>query len=317
MSIKRWTFKYFNLIILFVFILIASLLTKNFFTERNIFNIVQQYTVLGLLSFGVAFVILCGYMDISVGAIMTFTGVLVISFQQYFSDGWAICFALLIGCAIGAINGLIIIVTKARSGESLMLTFGTSLFLQGLSLLYTQGFSLKSDGTEFYNAIGVGKVFSFLPIPVLIIAVSCAILAFLESKTAFGRKIHMIGFNQEASRLSGINVNKVKLVSYMISGLMAACAAVVLTSRTVGATPTAGNGYELDAIVAIVLGGTSLSGGTGSILNTLVGVFTLGILGNIMNLLGFASYDQMIVKGIILIIAVFADSLNRKRLLAA
>ncbi len=304
--------KHFNVVLLLLFILIASLTTRNFFTSRNIFNILQQSTVPGLLALGMTFVILCGHMDLSVGAILTLTGLMCISLQQYVPVGIAIVLALLAGMMIGGFNGAVVVLTRANSGESLMMTFGTQLLLAGISLLYTRGFALDASTSDFFNAIGIGRV-GGIPIAVLLFLGIILLFGFLEQGTVFGRQLHMIGYNAEASRLSGLQLGKVKILCYAISGLLAAAGAIILSSRTLGATPTAGEGYEMDAIIAVVLGGTSLAGGVGSVTNTVVGVLTLGVLGNTMNLMGFQIFDQMIVKGGMLILCVLTDVMGRRQ----
>jgi ribose transport system permease protein len=208
---------------------------------------------------------------------------------------------------------MIIVATKANSGGSLMLTLGTQMILAGVSLIYTKGFSLDGSTSDFFNAIGIGMVGKTVPIPVIIFLVSVIILVIVENTSSFCRKIHMTGYNAEACRLSGINVNAIKIICYAVSGFAAACGAIILSSRTLGATPTAGAGYEMDALTAIVLGGISLNGGKGSFFEAFLGVFTLGVLGNSMNLLGFKASDQMIVKGIVLILAVFIDAWKTHR----
>jgi ribose transport system permease protein len=317
MSARKIILKFSNVMLLIIIIIAAAILSPDFFALGNIINVVRQMTVLGLLALGMTFVILVGNMDLSVGANMTFTGLLAISFQKYMPPISAIILALVIGILIGCINGFVIVITKANSGESLMMTLGTQMVLMASSLLYTKGFALDGSESKFYNEIGTGMINKVLPIPVIILVAFTIILSVIESKSALGRSIHMIGYNREASRLAGLNTGPIRVFCYAMSGFMAACAAIVLSSRTLGATPTAGVGYEMDAIVAIVLGGTSLSGGSGSIVKTFVGILTLGVLGNIMNLLGFAASDQMYVKGIVLILAVSFDYLNRKQLVKA
>lgn len=317
MNARKIILQFSNILLLFILIIAASILSPDFLTVGNILNIVRQMTVLGLLALGMTYVVLVGNMDLSVGANMTFTGLLVISFQKYMPPIPAIMLALVIGVLIGCINGLIVIITKANSGESLMMTLGTQMILFASSLLFTKGFALNGSESEFYNQIGTGMINKILPIPVIILVAFSLLLSLIESKSVIGRSIHMIGYNREACRLSGINTGVLRVFSYAVSGFMAACAAIVLSSRTLGATPTAGVGYEMDAIIAIVLGGTSLSGGSGSIVKTFVGILTLGVLGNTMNLLGFAASDQMYVKGVVLILAVAFDYLNRKQLIKA
>ena len=310
---KKIIYRYSSLILLFLFILIASIFAENFFTARNLTNVVRQSCVLGLLTVGMSFVMICGHMDLSIGSIMTFTGLIAISFGTRMPAGAAIACALLAGILCGAVNGLIITLTHANSGESLMITFGTQLLFSAVSLLYTGGFSLSGSESDFYNALGTGSIGKWLPVPVLIYIIFAVLLWVLESKTSYGRQMHMIGFNPVCSHLSGVRTGLVKMVCYCISGFCAAAGAIILTSRTLGATPTAGVGYEMDAIVAAVLGGISLSGGLGSIAKAFVGVITLSVLSNAMNLFGFQSFDQSIVKGCVLIAAIAFDVWNRKQ----
>lgn len=306
-------FQFSNLILLLIFILIASFTADHFLTVQNLINVLRQCCILGLLTVGMSFVLICGHMDLSIGSIMTFTGIIAISFSSKMPAVPAILSALFVGILCGLLNGFIVVLTHANSGESLMITFGTQLLFSALSLLYTQGFSLEGSTSGFYNAIGTGSIGKYLPVPVLLFITFSVILSIIESRTAFGRKVHITGFNTVCSHLSGIQTGLVKLICYGISGLMAGTAAIVLTSRTLGATPTAGTGYEMDAIVAAVLGGISLSGGVGSIGKAFVGVLTLGVLGNAMNLLGFQTFDQNIVKGLVLILAIAFEVWNRKQ----
>lgn len=313
---KKNILKYANVILLAVMIVIAAVATDSFFSVRNLMNILRQISILGLLAMGMTFVILVGHMDLSAGAVMTFTGIIAISFQQFMPPMMAIVCALGVGLLAGLLNGAIVVATKANSGESLMLTLGTQMVFAALSLLYTGGFTLEGSESEFFNNIGAGMV-GKVPVPVILFLACCAVLAVLQRTTRFGRSVQMVGYNAEAARLSGIKNGRIKILCYMMGGLMAALAAVVLSSRTLGASPTAGDGYEMDAITAIVLGGTSLAGGAGGIVQTLVGLLIVGVLGNMMNMAGFEAFDQMIVKGCVMILAVALDVLKRRQLAKA
>lgn len=316
MPAKKNILKYANVILLVSMIVIAALATDSFFSVRNMMNILRQISILGLLTMGMTFVILVGQMDLSAGAIMTFTGIIAISFQQFMPPVMAILCALSVGLLAGLLNGVIVVLTKANSGESLMLTLGTQMVFAAASLLYTGGFTLDGSQSEFFNAIGTGMV-GVIPVPVILFIACAAILAVLQRLTRFGRTVQMVGYNAEAARLSGIKNGRTKIICYMLGGLMAALAAVVLSSRTLGASPTAGEGYEMDAITAIVLGGTSLAGGAGGILETVIGLLIVGVLGNMMNMAGFEAFDQMIVKGCVMILAVSLDVLKRRQLAKA
>ena len=303
-NVKKIIYRYSSLILLFLFILIASIFAENFFTVRNLTNVVRQSCVLGLLTVGMSFVLICGHMDLSIGSIMTFTGLIAISFGTRMPAGAAIACALLVGILCGAVNGLIITLTHANSGESLMITFGTQLLFSAVSLLYTGGFSLSGSESDFYNALGTGSIGKWLPVPVLIYIVFAVLLWVLESKTSFGRQMHMIGFNPVCSHLSGVHTGLVKMVCYCISGFCAAAGAIILTSRTLGATPTAGVGYEMDAIAAVIVGGTSMSGGKGSIVGTVLGMLIIGVMNNLLTLFGVPPFLREACKGVIVIVAV-------------
>jgi ribose/xylose/arabinose/galactoside ABC-type transport system permease subunit len=314
MQIKKVIQKYFVYFLLFLLIVLGTFMSDRFLTGRNLLNILRQVSVLGFLSIGMSFVILSGHMDLSVGAIMTFTGLIAISFQNFMSPFFAIVCALSIGLALGLLNGSIVTITHANSGDSLMITFGTQMIISGLCLIYTGGFSLEGSESTVFNSLGTGSVFGLVPISVVIILVCVGFIGLAENKFTFGRYMHFIGFNEETSRLAGLPVNMTKIVCYGMSGVMAAFGSIILSARTLGATPTAGIGYEMDAIVAITLGGMSLSGGKGKIINTLIGVVILGIIGNIMNLVGFVAFDQMIVKGLLLIGAVTINTISMKQI---
>lgn len=312
-TIRRFISRQSSLLLFAIIFIVASVFAKNFFSVRNLLNIARQNCVLGLITIGVSCVLITGHMDLSVSGIVSLTGLIALSFQNYMSVCLAIVCALLIGSLCGLINGLIVKLTHANSGESLMITFGTQLLFASASLLYTGGFSLQGSKSDFYNALGIKVYAKYLPLPFLILIVFVILLGVLEHGTLYGRRMHMVGFNPICSRMSGIHPGNVSLTAYCISGFMSAAAAVILTSRTLGTTPTAGTGYEMDAIVAAVLGGISLSGGFGSIPKAFVGVLTLGMISNAMNLLGFGSHDQAIVKGCILVLAIAIDVVNRRK----
>ncbi|WP_373216089.1 ABC transporter permease [Ruminococcus sp. 5_1_39BFAA] len=307
-------YRHANILLLAVFCIVAAIFSDSFFTVRNITNILKQSCMLGILTIGLSYVLISGHMDLSIGAQVSFAGLMAITLQNYMPVGAAIICALAIGAVMGAVNGGIIILSHADSGGSLMITFGTNLLFSAICLLYTQGFTLPGSESEFYSQIGMGTVGRYISYPVIIFAILTVILAVIEGKTKFGRELHMTGYNQECCRLSGINTRKVTFVSYLVMGIMCAVTAIVLTSRVSGANPTAGDGYEMDAIVAAVLGGISLNGGIGSVGKAAVGVITLQVLSNVMNLLGFVSYDQNIVKGVVLILAISFDAWNRSRM---
>lgn len=313
-KILKFIGKYVNVLLLVLFCLIASAFSDSFFTVRNITNILKQSSTLGILTIALSYILISGHMDLSIGGQVSVAGLMAITLQNYMPVGMAIVCALLIGCLMGLLNGSIIVKSHADSGGSLMITFGTSLLFSAVALIYTEGFTLPGSESAFYEKIGMGTVGKYISYPVIIFIILTIVLSFIESKTVFGRKLHTIGYNGECCRLSGIKTDKCVLISYMVMGLFSAIAAIILTSRVSGANPTAGNGYEMDAIIAAVLGGISLSGGTGNALGAAIGVLTLQVLSNAMNLMGFLTYDQTIVKGVVLILAIAFDAFNRKQM---
>lgn len=307
-------YKYANILLLIVFCLIAAAFSDSFFSVRNITNILKQSCILGVLTVGLSYVLISGHMDLSIGAQVSLSGLMAITLQEYMPVGLAIVCALLIGCLLGFVNGIIIVKSHADSGGSLMITFGTNLLFSAICLLYTQGFTLPGSDSKFYEQIGMGTIGKYISYPIIIWLVLAVSLGVIEAKSGFGRSLHMLGYNQECSRLSGLRTSATILTSYIVMGFISAVSAIILTSRTSGANPNAGSGYEMDAIVAAVLGGNSLNGGQGSVVKAVIGVITLQVLSNAMNLMGFVSYDQNIVKGVVLILAIAFDAWNRSQM---
>lgn len=296
---------------LFVFVglvILSSLISDVFLTGRNISNILRQVSVNGILACGMTFVMLTGGFDLSVGSLISVSAVVAIGMQNHFGVAGAIVITLIIGAIAGSFNGTILSRINANSGDAFMITLGSQLVFAGAALLYTDARVLPGSKSPFYNSLGQGTLFGFVPTPVFIFLAIVVVSHFVLSYTAFGRKIYLLGGNYEAARLSGIRVAFYKAVVYLLAGVFAAIAGIILSSRTLGGSPIAGVGYELDAIAAVIVGGISLSGGEGSVLNTLLGVFIIGVLSNILNLLGMSSFNQMIVKGIVIVLAVWMDA---------
>ncbi len=301
---------------LFVFIgmiIIASLLTDRFLTVSNISNIMRQVAVNGILACGMTFVMLTGGFDLSVGSIVTLTGATALSMQPVLGVGGAILLAIMIGAAAGSFNGAILSKINANSGDAFMITLGSQLLIFGVSLLAYNARFIPGSRDPFYMYLGTGNLLGFLPVPLLIFFIVALLSHLILWLTPFGRKVYLTGGNYEAARLSGIKVGFYKMFVYVIAGATAAISAIVLTSRSMGSSSDLGKGYELDAIAAVIVGGISLEGGEGSIVRTVLGVFIIGVLSNILNLMGMSSFNQMIVKGIVITAAVWLD---RKRVSA-
>jgi ribose transport system permease protein len=293
------------LIGLILLIIVVSILNPSFLTISNIFNVLRQVSISAIIAFGMTFVILTGGIDLSVGSTLALTGAVAASllaggFDPILSMG----IALILGLILGAINGVII--TKGKVAPFIA-TLATMTVYRGLTLVYTNGKPISGLGDHAsFQLFGKGY-FLGIPIPVITTLITFGILYFILHKTTFGRRVYAVGGNEEAAKLSGINADRVKIAVYAISGFLAALSALILTSRLNSAQPTAGQSYELDAIAAVVLGGTSLNGGKGWIFGTLIGALIIGVLNNGMNLIGVSSFWQQVVKGIVILLAVLLD----------
>ncbi|CAM3829668.1 ABC transporter permease subunit [Mesobacillus thioparans] len=293
------------LIGLFLIAIILSVMSADFLTVNNIFNVLRQVSINALIAFGMTFVILTGGIDLSVGSILALSSALTAGMLAGGTDPiLALLIGLMAGAAMGAVNGLII--TKGKVAPFIA-TLATMTIYRGFTLVYTEGRPITglSDAVSF-QMLGKGY-FLGIPFPVITMLITYAILYFLLKKTTFGRGVYAIGGNEEASLLSGLRVDRIKIGVYALTGLLAALAGTTLTSRLNSAQPTAGVSYELDAIAAVVLGGTSLSGGKGWIVGTLVGALIIGVLNNGLNLLNVSSFYQQVVKGGVILLAVLLD----------
>ena len=291
-----------------VVVVILSIVSPSFLTWRNLLNIVRQSSVHGVMAIGMTFVILTAGIDLSVGSILALTGVLCASFEHAGLPVLLIVIATLgIGALIGSLNGLII--TKGKV-TPFVVTLGMMSVARGLAHIYTDGQPISGFGDAFRD-IGAGDLF-WLPVPIIIFVFTLLIAAVVLRNTRLGRYTYAIGGNEEAVWLSGIKVDRIKIVAYAISGLTAALGAIILTSRLNAGESIAGVGYELDVIASVVIGGTSLMGGRGSVWGTFVGALLIGAINNGMNLLTIPSYWQLVVKGSIIVGAALLDRLREK-----
>ncbi|MBY0221554.1 ribose ABC transporter permease [Mammaliicoccus sciuri] len=290
---------------LLLIIVIISIMSPSFLTLNNLFNVLRQVSINALIAFGMTFVILTGGIDLSVGSILALTGAVTAGMMSGGMDPLlAMLLGVLLGVILGAINGLIIAKGKVAP---FIATLATMTIFRGLTLVYTEGRPISGLGdSAVFTMLGKGYFFG-IPVPVITMSITFAVLYFILKKTTFGRRVYAVGGNEEASRLSGINVDRIKIYVYSLAGGLTAIASLILTSRLNSAQPTAGNMFELDAIAAVVLGGTSLTGGRGWIVGTLVGALIIGVLNNGLNLIGVSSFFQQVVKGAVILIAVLLD----------
>lgn len=294
----------FTFIAFIVLCVVIGLVSDTFFTSSNINNIARQVSINAIISIGMTMVILTGGIDLSVGPVMALSstfmaGAMIAGVNPVIAVG----IGLLTGIVFGTVNGIIISYGKQ---PAFIVTLAMMEIARGIALLYTGGYPLSGIPDSF-GFIGRGKVIG-IQTPVLMMIILYIVTFVILNKFVFGRYVYSIGGNEEATRLSGIKVKKYKMMVYIGSGFTAAAAAMILTSRLMSGQPNAGTGFELDSIAAVVLGGTEMTGGRGNILGTLVGVFMLGVLNNGLNLIGVSPYTQRVVKGLIILLAIYISS---------
>lgn len=290
---------------LIILIIIVSVLNPSFLDPLNILNLLRQVSINALIAFGMTFVILTGGIDLSVGSILALSSAFVANMML---SGFDPIIAIIIGCVLGGVMGMVngLMITKGKMAPFIA-TLATMTIFRGLTLVYTNGNPITGLGDSMvFQLFGRGYELG-IPVPAITMVITFIVLWVILHKTPFGRKTYAIGGNEKASIVSGIKVDRVKIMIYSLAGILSALAGAILTSRLNSAQPTAGASYELDAIAAVVLGGTSLSGGRGRIVGTLIGALIIGTLNNGLNLLGVSSFYQMVVKGIVIVIAVLID----------
>ncbi|MGH7495860.1 MAG: ABC transporter permease [bacterium] len=280
------------------------ILTPYFFTVSNLLNVIEQTSINAIIAAGMTFVIISAGIDLSVGSILALAGIVLASVLQ---TGVPVPFAILAGLGTGALCGLMngLAITVARL-PPFIATLGMMSVARGAALVYAEGRPI-SGFDQAFRAIATGELL-FVPLPVIVMVVVYLTASFVLTRTKSGRYVYAIGGNEEATKLSGVNVRFHKAMVYALSGVTSGIAAIILTARLNSAQPIAGIMYELDAIAATVIGGTSLMGGEGSLLGTLIGALIMGVLRNGLNLLGVSAFLQQIIIGAVIIVAVLVDT---------
>lgn len=300
------------LIALGFLVILFTILSPHFLNANNLLTILSQVSIIAIMAFGMTFVLMIGQIDLSVGSIAALSGLILgLMLSLGLSAPVAIAIALLVGALMGFANGFI----SARLRiATFIVTVATMGIFRGLGYATTDSKPIQIED-PFILLLGNKKLFDFLPVPVLIVGVLLVIAHVLLAKTKFGRRAKMVGGNKTAAEYVGINTTSIQVKVFIISGVTAAISGILLASRLYSAQPNAGTGYELDAIAAAVLGGTSLSGGFGTVFGTFIGALIIGVINNGMNLIGLPYFYQQIVKGLIIIIAVYMDVRSKGRLL--
>ena len=296
-------------LVLCVFLSVFPKTSGSFFTRQNIFNVLRQISTNLFLACGMTMVIILGGIDLSVGSIIALSGCISAGCVARYNLPLpiALLMGLLVGLLVGMFNGAVISKTTI---PAFIVTLATMNIAKGLAYVYTGGSPVRVV-TKEWQFLGAGYVGIF-PTPVVILVIVLIITAIIMNKTKMGRHMYAVGGNQQAAEFSGIKVEKVKFFVHAFSGLMAGLAGIVLASRMYSGQPTAGDGAEMDAIAAVVVGGTSMAGGSGKIGGTIIGGLIIGVLNNGLNLFNVNSFWQYVVKGVVILLAVFLDYFRNK-----
>lgn len=310
LSTRYYLMNFATLIGLLVLILVFGVIKPKFLDIDNVFNIMRQASINGLLALGMTFVVLTAGIDLSVGSIMGAAGIFAALVAQNHAIPWIVpvLVGLGIGLLLGSINGLVISLLNV---PAFVATLGMLSVARGITYLASDAQPVPGLGDDFLQ-IGGGNV-GIVPIPVFILAAAFLLCYILLYRMKYGRYVFGVGGNMNAAKVSGINVKYIIWSVYMLSGVLAGLAGVVLTSRVSSGLAQAGQNYETDAIAAVVMGGTSLAGGKGRLWGTIVGVLVIAVLNNGLDMLAVSSYWQLIIKGIIIVAAVIADSVNSSK----
>ena len=316
---KSYLMRFQSLIALVLMIIIMSFLSEKFLTVENTWNVMRQISVNVCISVGMTLVILTAGIDLSVGSILAFAGAVTAGLLKNGVEipaanlyvGFTLPGAIIAGIAVGSLLGLIngVAITRFRV-PPFVATLAMLTMARGMTMLWTGGFPITGLG-EAFGFLGTGW-FLGIPMPVWISAIVVAVFAVITTRTRFGRYVYAIGGNEKAARLSGLNIDKIKNSVYVIAGALSAVGGLLVTARLDSAQPNAGMGYELDSIAAVVIGGTSLSGGTGSVIGTVQGALIIGVLNNGLVLLNVSPFWQQVIKGFVILLAVSIDKLNRR-----
>jgi ribose/xylose/arabinose/galactoside ABC-type transport system permease subunit len=307
-DVRDFLARYGTFVALILLIAVASVLSPRFLSPVNLMNVLRQTAIVGVLGIGMTFVILTAGIDLSVGATLAVSAVLLAgNLENSGNIELAMLVAVLAGMAIGLVNGLG--VTLGRI-QPFVMTLGMLGIARSIAFLYTGGQPIPVVDRQFLT-LGIGYIWR-IPIPSIIFIAILIVAAFVLHYTPFGRSVYAIGSNEEAARLSGIEVGRVKTMVYIISGFTAAIGAIMYCSQFASAPAIAGEGYELDAIAAVVVGGTSLFGGQGGVVGTFFGALIIGILSNVLNLMGVSPFAQPLAKGALIILAVLIVGRGRR-----
>jgi ribose transport system permease protein len=291
-------------------IAIASFFVPGLASFENIAQVLRQSAVPGIIAVGVTFVMIAGRLDLTVGSLLSLCAVTVVNLHEAVGPTEAIALTLLVGIIAGCVSGFLVAVLGLNS---LITTLGMMSLLQGITLVYTNGKNaqIRHPDATWYAVIGRGYLFG-VPVPVVILGLLVVIMAIVLSKTSFGRRVFAVGGNEIASAYSSINSKSIIFITYIISAVLTAIAAIVFGSRVMSGQNDSGSGYEIFVVSAIILGGTSLTGGSGGIVRSIIGIVILGFIQNVLLLLGLPYFTQWIVTWVVIIAAVWVDTASKR-----
>jgi len=296
--------------ILILALVIAALFLPRLLSSNNVLQVLRQASIPGVIAIGVTFVVISGRLDLSVGSMLSLCSVVLITVHESVSPVAGILAALAVGLAAGGVNGILV---GYLGLNSLITTLGMLSLLQGIALVYTGGQNalIAAPSEAWFSVFGRGFL-SGIPVPVIVLFVLGTVMSLLLTRTVFGRRVFAVGANPVAARHSAVPVRSVIFTAYLISGLMTACAAILLSSRVMAARLDSGSGYELTVLAGIILGGTSLLGGSGGIWRAIFGIVVLAFIQNALLLMGLPYYIQWLVTWTVIIGAVSADVIGKR-----
>lgn len=305
--------KYYIYIVTLGMIVLCSILNENFLSLNNMINILTQMTFTTIAAFAMTLLLITGVMDLALGSTMALAGIAsVVVYQATTSFLVSLIVAVICGIICNAITGTLI---NKLHLHPFIVGLGTKQIFRGIVLLYTGGAVISQVGD--FKKFGQGRLLGIIPYPIIVMFIIMAVLWIILEKTKFGRNAFATGGNAEAARASGVNTQKTVLISFLIAGIFTGIAGMMLMSRTASGYPNAAEGYEMDAMTAAVIGGTSFTGGVGTAIGTLIGGLIVAIINNILTLMGVQSYIQQILKGIIIVVAVAIDVNSRRKKMGA
>ena len=303
--------EYLVLIGIVLLAVITAIIEPKFFSTDNLTNIMRQFGALAFVALGMTFVIISGYIDLSVAGILSLSGAVSLIWANKFGAAAGLAMAIIVGGGCGLFNGLFLLLVGAdKQSKALFITYGTSTMFSALALMYTGAATPHlNPGMKIMEIIGSGKI-GFISVSFLMLIIVLLILHFFHKNTYMGSVISYTGGNHVAAQLTGMPVKRAMVLVYTICGILTSIASVVLYTRVTSSSPTVGRGYDTNAILSVVVGGTALAGGKGGVLRTLIGCTVVTLMSNCLNLLGVSIYAQTVLKGAILVIAIWLD--NRK-----